>query len=104
MPANSDRNLLWGIIALQMDFIDRDSLVEGMQAWALEKSSSLGEILVKRGRLNSDERELLDALVEKHVVRHARDARKSLASLQREQPIWEISRQLGGLDDSDLEN
>jgi len=44
----SDRNLLFGILALQMDFITRDGLIDGMQAWTLAKTQSLGEVLVDR--------------------------------------------------------
>ena len=42
---SADRNLLFGILALQMDFISRDQLIAGMQAWALDKSKPFGEIL-----------------------------------------------------------
>src|SRR5438876_943530 len=39
LPSSSaDRNLLFGILALQMDFISRDQLVTAMNAWVLEKS------------------------------------------------------------------
>jgi hypothetical protein len=34
-PAPADRNLLFGILALQMDFIGRDALVQAMNAWVL---------------------------------------------------------------------
>ena len=30
-----DRNLLFGILALQMDFISREALVAAMNAWVL---------------------------------------------------------------------
>ena len=33
----ADRNLLLGIIALQMDFITRDALIAAMSAWVLEE-------------------------------------------------------------------
>ena len=33
----ANRNLLFGILALQMDFIDRDQLVAAMNRWVLEK-------------------------------------------------------------------
>jgi hypothetical protein len=35
LPA-ADRNLLFGVLALQMDFIDRDALVKAMNAWVLD--------------------------------------------------------------------
>jgi hypothetical protein len=31
-PAHADRNLLFGILALQVNFITRDALVQGMNA------------------------------------------------------------------------
>lgn len=49
----ADRNLLPGILALQMDFVDRDQLVAAMNARVLDKGKALGEILVpqrRRGR------------------------------------------------------
>ena len=35
--ATADRNLLFGILALQMDFIRRDDLIAAMHAWVLDK-------------------------------------------------------------------
>src|SRR4051794_9728618 len=49
--ADFDRNLLHGILALRMDFISRDALFAGMNAWVLEKSKPLGQILVAQGVL-----------------------------------------------------
>ena len=40
MPPDShaaDRNLLFGIVALQMGFISRDQLIAAMQAWVFDK-------------------------------------------------------------------
>jgi hypothetical protein len=47
----TDRNLLFGILALQMDFSDRDALITAMHAWMLAKHQSLGDILVQQGKL-----------------------------------------------------
>jgi tetratricopeptide (TPR) repeat protein len=62
--AASDRNLLFGILALQMDFVSRDDLVVAMNAWVLDKQKSLGEILVAQGALTAGDREqqAIDAL------------------------------------------
>ncbi len=57
--ANSDRNLLFGILALQMDFIHREQLVGAMNAWVLEKSTPLATILVRSGALAQADCELL---------------------------------------------
>ncbi len=37
---NADRNLLFGILALQMDFISRDALIAAMNAWVLDKAKT----------------------------------------------------------------
>jgi serine/threonine-protein kinase len=77
----ADRNLLFGILALQMDFISRDDLIRAMNAWALEKSKPLGQILREQGALGSEEHALLEALTKKHLEKHANDAERSLAAL-----------------------
>ena len=46
----ADRNLLFGILALQMDFVTRDALIAAMNAWVLDKQKPLGAILVAQGR------------------------------------------------------
>src|SRR5262245_55978350 len=75
--ATSDRNLLFGILALQMEFVNRDALVSAMNAWILSKQTPLGVILANRGDLNATRCQLLDALVEEHVKQHDNDAGKS---------------------------
>src|SRR5262249_12936041 len=78
---SSDRNLLFGIIALQLNFIDRDALVAAIHAWVADKSRSLSQILCAQGALPDDRRQLLKALVEEHLRAHGGDAPQSLAAL-----------------------
>ena len=77
----SDRNLLFGVLALQMDFITREALIAAMHAWVLEKGKPLGRILVERRDLDEQDFALLEPLVAKHVERHGGDPERSLASL-----------------------
>lgn len=77
----ADRNLLFGILALQMDFIDREALVKAMNAWVLDKTKPLGHILRDQGSLGQDELTLLEALVVKHLEKHGNDPEKSLAAV-----------------------
>ena len=77
---HADSNLLFGVIALQMDFVSRDQLIAGMNAWALDKALGLGQVLVDQGAMVEETRELLERLVQQHV-RHHGDAMRSLASL-----------------------
>src|SRR4051794_29279293 len=66
-PADSDRNLLFGILALQMDFISRDALIAGMNAWVLDKRKTLGQILVTQGVLDPRDQALLEPMIARHV-------------------------------------
>ena len=77
----ADRNLLFGIVALQMDFVGRDALVAAMNAWVLEKSKPLGQILEVQKALTRSRRVILDALVDEHVRQHGGDPARSLAAL-----------------------
>jgi hypothetical protein len=72
----ADRNLLFGILALQMDFIDRDALVAAMHGWVLEKSKPLGQILFEHGKLDPENLQLLNALVTAHLKAHGNDPEK----------------------------
>jgi hypothetical protein len=76
---SADRNLLFGVLALQMDFIDREQLVKGMSDWAINKQKSLGEILVANGAMSDGDRIMLAPMVDRHIELHENDSAKSLA-------------------------
>jgi serine/threonine protein kinase/formylglycine-generating enzyme required for sulfatase activity len=99
-PAHADRNLLFGILALQMDFIDKDALVRAMNAWALDKDRPLGQILVDQGALSQGRYALLDPLVEEHIRQHGNDPRQSLAALS---SAGSARQDLGQVADPDLQ-
>src|SRR5262245_1595371 len=79
---NADRNLLFAVLALQTDFLSREALIQGMNAWVLEKSKPIGQVLVERGSLWPDLQGVLDSLVDAHLKRHGGDVSLSLASLR----------------------
>src|SRR5262245_34432846 len=95
----ADRNLLFGILALQMDFISRDALIAAMHAWVLEKAKPLGQILLEKGSLAEDEHALLEALVAKHLAKHDHDAARSLAALS---SLGSARQELEQIADADL--
>src|SRR4051794_32367686 len=78
---DADRNLLFGILALQLDFITRDALIAAMSAWVLDKSRPLGEILRAAGAIDPMDLAALEPMVARQVARHGGDAAKSLAAL-----------------------
>ena len=49
MAPSADRNLLFGILALQMDFITRDGLVAAMNAWVLAETPAAGRAAHEQG-------------------------------------------------------
>jgi eukaryotic-like serine/threonine-protein kinase len=94
----ADRNLLFGILALQMDFINRDALVAAMHAWVLTKDKPLGQILIEQGKLGQEEHGLLDALVQKHLKKHNNDPAQSLAAVGSLGSIEQSLRQIADPD------
>ncbi len=96
----SDRNLLYGILALQMDFTTRDALIRGMNAWVLEKHRPLGEILVEQGALRADLHEMLQAMVARHLEVHGHDPQQSLAALR---SVGPVRHDLGQIVDPDVQ-
>ncbi len=98
--AAADRNLLLGIIALQMDFVSRDVLIAAMHAWVLNKAIPLSQILQDQGDLSGSRRSLLDALVEEHLKLHQNEPRQSLAALS---SIGSVREQLSRIADPDLQ-
>ena len=53
---NADRNLLFGLLALQNGLIDQDQLVAAFRAWSRDKGRQIAEYLVDRGDLDADQR------------------------------------------------
>src|SRR5215472_7739827 len=78
--SHADRNLLFGILAVQMNFVARDALIAAMHAWVLEKSKPLGRTLVEQQALSPTRQSLLEQLVDEHLAAHDGDATKSLAA------------------------
>jgi serine/threonine-protein kinase len=94
----ANRNLLFGLLALQNGLIDQVQLVAAFQAWTLDKSRALADHLVGRGDLDADDRSAVDALVARHVKKHGGDVERSLAAI----PAGRSTREgLAQLDDAD---
>src|SRR5260370_10933532 len=100
---HADRNLLFGMLALQMDFLRRDELVTARQAWVFDKSQTVGQILVKQQVLEADAQALLDALVNKHLAKHGTDAEKSLSALSAGTSVMDVREDLKKVADTDVQ-
>lgn len=99
----ADRNLLFGVLALQMDFITRDALIASMQAWVFAKHKSLAEILQEQGGLSETRRSLLEPLVAEHLAKHGDDVERSLAAIGSGSSVASIRADLGKVGDTDID-
>ena len=79
-PDRSDTNLLFGILAMKMNFIRPDDLLDAMGIWFLDRQKALGEILTERQAISPKDRDLLDSMV------HESQARQGQRGLQRAGP------------------
>jgi eukaryotic-like serine/threonine-protein kinase len=63
----ADRDLIFGILALQNGLIDQADLIAGFQCWTKERSRPLARILVERRALSQEGRTMVDGLVRRQV-------------------------------------
>jgi hypothetical protein len=94
----ADRNLLFGILAVQMNFVARDALIAAMHAWVLERSKPLGRILVEQQALSPSRQSLLEQLVDEHLAAHDGNVEKSHRF--RDEPGVQPRRQSPGFGES----
>lgn len=87
---SADRNLLIGVLAVQMEFISRDQLVAAMSAWLLDKSQSFDAVLRSASAIDDDTQGLLVGLVDKHISMHLDDPSASLTSVSQTLPISDV--------------
>src|SRR4051794_22057315 len=76
----ADRDLLFGLLALQNGLITQVQLGAPFRAWPLDKARPLAAPLVGRGDLDADDRPAADALVARHLKKHGGDVERSLAA------------------------
>ena len=98
-PVAAAQSLLFGLLALQNNFIDRDTLLAAFSSWVADKSQSLGQILIDRGALSPARHALLADLVLEHLAHHGSDPERSLAVLA---VVPDVRDRLEGLPDLDL--
>ncbi len=67
---DADRDLLFGILAVQNGLIEQGDLIGAIETWSRNKSSPIAQVLVERGVISEHDRSLLEGLVERHVAKH----------------------------------
>jgi serine/threonine-protein kinase len=96
---DTDRNLLFGVLALQADLLDAPRFVEACTLWANQKHTRLADLLVERGWLTADAKAHIDFLLECKLKKHGGDAHASLAAVTGP----EVRRALDTVGDAEVE-
>jgi serine/threonine-protein kinase len=78
---NTDRNLLFGVLALQLEFISREQFLDACTLWANQKAQTLADLLADRGWIASGDRQTVEQLLKRKLSRHGGNARASLAEV-----------------------
>jgi serine/threonine-protein kinase len=92
---DTDRNLLFGVLALQADLIDLDRFVQACTLWSAQKAMPLAQLLVKQGWLTPEDCADVEKLLDRKLRKHKGDAHASLAEVTTDA----IRQSLAGLDD-----
>ncbi len=95
---DTDRNLLFGVLALQADLMDPAQFVEACTLWANQKQTPLPDLLVQRGWLTPEDRADVERLLERKLKKHRGDARASLAEAAGDA----VKHSLAGIADRDI--
>jgi formylglycine-generating enzyme required for sulfatase activity len=68
---NPHHDLLFGILALQWDFVSKQALLDALRAWVREEQRPLRDLLVEHGSLGPEDRTFLDSLVQQEIAKDA---------------------------------
>ncbi len=94
---DADRNLLFGVLALQADVIDADQFIKICTLWTTRKQAALGDLLIEFGWITPIDKADIERLVERKLKRHGGDPRAGLAAVSDD-----VKRSLAALQDADI--
>jgi PAS domain S-box-containing protein len=95
---NTDRNLLFGVLALQADLLDADQFIKICTLWTTRKDTALGDLLIELGWITPTDRADVERLLERKLKRHGGDPRAGLAAVGDD-----VKRSLAALQDGDVQ-
>lgn len=84
-----DRNLLFGVLAVQLHYVNPQQLVEASAKWAVKQGESLGNILEDLGHISNENRELIEKLLDSQVKEHNGDINATFQSFGGERAVHE---------------
>jgi PAS domain S-box-containing protein len=95
---DTDRNLLFGVLALQADLIDATQFIEACLLWTTRKKEHLADLLLERGWIQPADRVHVEYLLERKLHKHGGNTHASLAAIPDD-----IKTSLAALDDEDVQ-
>jgi eukaryotic-like serine/threonine-protein kinase len=93
-----EKDLLFGLLALQVGLIDQAALVAAFHAWTQDKARPLADHLVALGHLDAAHRPLLEGLAAAHLARNGGNLEQSLAAIPAGRSTRESLAQIGDPD------
>jgi eukaryotic-like serine/threonine-protein kinase len=67
---DTDRNLLFGVLAMQADVLDADHFIKACTLWTTRKEVSLPDLLIELGWITPADRADVDRLLERKLQKH----------------------------------
>ena len=77
---DTERNLLFGVVAFQNGAVDADCLAETCAAWASEPTQALADLMVDRGLMTDEQRVEVEKTVAQELESHGGDPQATLAA------------------------
>jgi tetratricopeptide (TPR) repeat protein len=96
----ADRDVLFGLFALQNGLIEQTQLHAALQTWACDKSRPLATHLAEGGHLDGDDCAAVEAIVSRRLERHGGDVEKTLVGVPVDDSTLES---IGAIDDPDIQ-
>ena len=93
---DTDRNLLFGVLALQADVLDADQFIKACTLWTTRKEVSLPNLLIELGWITPADRADVDRLLERKLRKHGGNPKVGLAAV-----ADDVKRSLAALQDDD---
>ena len=104
----SDRNLLVGILALQLSLVNEQQLLTAVKAWAFDKTRFLEDLFFEHKAIDEQSRSMLRVLLERNNTLHAdvsarQTADPDLRSRRESLPtVMAVMRKLSDIDDAEI--
>ena len=83
-----DRNLLFGLLAVQLKQVTTDALVQAAKQWATESRRDLADILERAGALTAKSRAFVEQVVDGIVDGHGGDSTLTLNAFGGEEQVY----------------